>query len=120
MKKILIVWIIIAVLLVGSLTFIGLKLTAKNKVYYELENKLTESAKIYYGQYPGHLPSTSLTITSDKLIKNNFLEALTLDKETCIGYVAVTKNGLFYKYQPFIKCENYTTKKYDPKETEVS
>ncbi len=113
MKKILYIWIIIAVILVGSLTFIGYKLTSENKPYYDLETKLMDAAKIYFGQYPEQLPDNHKTISSYKLIQNDFLDSIDINEEKCRGYVTVTKDYIFYEYEPFIKCENYMTKKYD-------
>lgn len=112
MKKSLILMVIIAVVLVGSLTGYGLYLKNTNGTYYDLEKKLAEAAKVYYGQYPGYLPAKRVTIKSQKLIDENFLEEL----EDCSGYVVVTKSGIAYQYKSFIKCKDYMTKKYDAQE----
>ncbi len=113
MKKIFFPMIIIAIVLVLGLTFIGYSLSTKNKVYYDLEDKIESSAKGYYSQYPEEFPNSKTLITSVKLIESNFLDNLTNSEENCEGYVIVTNVNNFYKYKPFIKCEHYITKKYE-------
>ena len=107
MKKTFAVMIVIAVMLVGGLTFIGFYLTNTNKEYYELEKILEDAAKRYFGQFPGELPSKSRAMSSSRLINEEFLEEF--DKK-CSGYVEVKKSGNFYNYKAFINCPNYTTK----------
>ena len=118
MKKAFVAMIVIAIMLVGGLTYIGFSLKSKNKDYYNLENKLMDSAKVYCGQYPGLLQTNNLTLSSEKLIGENFLDNLNHGEEACVGYVVVSKNGIAYDYKPFIKCPNYETKKYDASKNE--
>lgn len=113
MKKILITWIIISVLLVGGLTYIGMNLKIKNKDYYEIEERLTEAAKDYYSQYAEKLPAKEGFITSNTLMESDFLSNLNYKNEKCTGYVKVTKTYLLHEYKSFIKCNDYTTKKYN-------
>jgi len=110
MKKTFVAMIIIAIMLVGGLTFIGFHLSRANKEYYDLEKVLESSASRYFGQYPGSLPARSLIITASELIDAEFLEDF---KVGCSGYVEVSKSGSFYNYKAFINCPNYITRKYD-------
>ena len=113
MKKMLTIWIIIAILLVSVLTYMGVNMKNKNGDYYNLEKKLTSAAKVYYGQYPNQLPASELVITSTKLLKENFLEDLNNGIEVCNGYVVVKKSAMSYNYKSYIKCDIYSTKNYD-------
>ncbi len=113
MKKILIIWFLISLLLVGGLTFIGINLKSKNKEYYELEDRIRNAAKDYYAQYPNELPINEVIITDEKLIEHNFLNNLNYNNEICRGYVLVKKTYLLHDYIPFIKCSNYNTKNYN-------
>ena len=60
MKKNMIIWLILIVILVGGLTIIGLKIKNENKEYKTLEQKMTDVAKAYYrekrfSQYNGYI-----------------------------------------------------------------
>ena len=55
MKKNMVIWLILIVILVGGLTIIGLKIKNENKEYKTLEKKMTDVAKAYYGEKPGLL-----------------------------------------------------------------
>ena len=111
MKRIFIGMIIIAVMLVGGLTFIGYHLSERNGEYYELETTLKEEASRYFGQFPGRLPTRSSIVTAAELIEEGFLEDFNME---CTGYVEVKKSGMFYNYTPFLNCPNYSTRKYNP------
>jgi len=47
MKKMIIIWIILAVGLVGTLTFIGLQFQEDIKIYRGYESDIVESAQVY-------------------------------------------------------------------------
>ena len=118
MKKTFIVWLFIAIILFGGLTLYGFLKQSRFGDYYDLEAGLASAAKTYYEQYPNYLPAKSTSITSQKLIEENFLDKLELSKvnsesETCTGYVLITKQIVTYEYEAFIKCPDYITKKYD-------
>ena len=112
MKKVLIVWIIIAVLLVGGLTIIGFKIKKQNKPYKDLEEKLQIAAEGYIGYYPNLLTSNEIRITNDELIDHDYSKKLNVNGQLCQGYVIVNKNMGMIEYDPYIKCKNYTTKGY--------
>ena|SRR5574344_2055713 len=110
MKKLLIVWVIIAVLLTGTLTMVGLKIKSNNKPYLALENDLKESAQAYMGQYLNEMPSTSTNVTAKTLMENNLLKSMKIKDEECDGYVKVSKVYVTYEYKAYIKCPKYTTR----------
>jgi uncharacterized protein YxeA len=112
MKKILIVWIIVAVIMVSGLTFIGFKLTDKYKPYTKLESDLKESAESYVGMYTNLLSSNNIKITNQEMIDKKFSKELKTKNDKCDGYVVITKSMEMYDYKPYIKCKNYTTKGY--------
>ncbi|MBE6154328.1 MAG: hypothetical protein E7163_01965 [Firmicutes bacterium] len=115
MKKnnaLLICWGFIVVVLVGLLAFLGFVLKSKNSDYVKLENKLLDSTKKYVDAkflYPEDGKKTK--ITSEELIESDYLDALVFEDDKCTGYVEVTKSGV-YKYDVYIKCNNYKTKGY--------
>lgn len=114
MKKMMIVWFIIAVSLVGILTFIGFQYQKSINKYKTLENDLVESADIYIKNSEINLKSgESIKITSKKLIENKFIDSLNIDDEDCEGYVIVKKSLHNYDFKAYIKCEKYTTPEYD-------
>ncbi len=115
MKKILIVWSIVAIILITGLTFIGINLKNKNRDYYALENKIQEAAKKYYSQYPNELPASESSITAEQLYNSDFLNNLNNKSEKCNGYVTIKRKYVGHDYTPFIKCSNYQTKKYEIK-----
>jgi len=106
------------VILVGSLTFIGINLTNKYGEYYDLEKEFMSAAKDYYAQYQKELPNHNAIITASKLIEKNFLDELAVKAEVCSGYVVVKRNYISHDYKPYINCENYQTKKYNPQNEE--
>lgn len=112
MKKILITWICVAIVLVAGLTILGFTITKKNKPYKNLEKKLTEAAEYYAGVYPDILSSNNIKITNEELIDHKYSETLTVNNEKCDGYVVVEKNMGAFNYKAYIKCDNYETKGY--------
>jgi hypothetical protein len=113
MKKLLIMWVIIAVSLVGTLTVMGLAINKKNKPYTNLEDELVTSAESYMGQFLNEMPSTSTKVTSEEMIAKNVLNELKVNDEICKGYVVVSKKYVTYEYKPYLKCKNYVTKGYE-------
>lgn len=111
MKKILGMWIVVAVLMVGTLTYVGFKLTENNKIYKEAENNLKEAAEGYAGYYPNILKN-NLIIKNEELIEKGFNKEIKVYTEKCDGYVLIKRQGVIYKYKPYIKCKEYTTKGY--------
>jgi len=111
MKKILIVWVLVAVILVGGLTFLGFKIKEQNKPYRTLENKLEETAIGLIGEKPNILNSSN-KITLEDFTNNGYEINMTVNGDKCDGYVVASKTMSFYKYTAYIKCSNYTTAGY--------
>jgi len=106
------IWGVIVVIILGLLTFLGFKITEKDKNYNELEEKLVSSAEKYVDNkflYPKG--DDEAKVTSKELIDNEFLDELKFEDDVCSGYVIVKLDGA-YKYNAYIKCKNYTTKGY--------
>ena len=113
MKKMIIIWVILAVGLVGTLTFIGLQFQEDIKEYRGYESDIKESAQIYMEINKPILDvGESLQIDTNKLIKENFLETKEVGEDICDGYVIITKKYDKLEYSSFIKCEDYTTDGY--------
>ena len=111
MRKLIIPWIFIMVMLVGGLTFIGFYQASRYGSYRELESRLQRAAESYFGMFPGELPNTGRSsITSHTLINEGFLNNLNYEEEVCIGYVIISRRRIFYNYSAYIKCDNYATR----------
>ena len=111
MKKNMVIWLILIVILVGGLTVIGLKIKNDNKEYKTLEKKMTDVAKAYYGEKPNLLKNNE-TISLQDL--SDYDKTLTnkINDEECTGYVKTTSNMGIFDYKAYIKCNEYTTKGY--------
>ena len=112
MKKILIIWTVFAVLLVGTLTTVGFAIKKQNKEYRSLEEKIKFEAQRYYGVKPVELKAGAyISITE---LKNDGYEINNvINGDTCTGYVLITSQMSLIKYNPYLKCEKYTTKGYN-------
>lgn len=115
MKKIIIIWTIISILLVTLLTIIGFKILEKKEVYLNFEKMLKSATKDYMTQNNEYLPTKEIIIKLDTLIENSLIEPIFVDNENCEGYVKVEKKYLSYEYFPYLKCKNYITNGYDEK-----
>jgi hypothetical protein len=113
MRKLMIPWIFIMIMLVGGLTFIGFYQASRYGAYRDLERRLENAARSYLGQFPDRHPNTSKVITSNYLMNEDFLDNLKIEDNQCTGYVIVTRRGRFYNYGAYIKCDNYTTRGFD-------
>ena len=71
MKKMVIIWVIIAVMLVGTLTFVGLEFQNSIKEYRSYESDVVESAQIYMELNDVKLDeSKTLKLDLNKLIED--------------------------------------------------
>ena len=111
MKKNMIIWLILIVILVGGLTIIALKIKNANKEYKTLEKKMTDVAKAYYGEKPGLLKNNETISIQDLSDYDNTLTNK-VNEEECNGYVKTTSNMGIFEYKAYIKCNEYTTKGY--------
>ena len=116
MKKMIIIWVVIAVMLVGTLTFIGLQFQESVKFYRAYENDIVESAQIYMQVKDIDLDvKETKRIDINELITEKYLETNQVEEDTCAGYIIVEKTYTGYEYFPYIKCEDYTTTDYEEK-----
>ena len=112
MKKRLIIWIIVAVILISGLTVLGFAIKKKNAPYNALEKELENKAIALIGEKPSLINSTSKLTILD-LENNNYKIELKVNDDLCSdGYIIVSKEMGFYKYKGYIKCHNYTTHGY--------
>ena len=99
MKKILIIWTVFAVLLVGTLTTLGFAIKKQNKEYRSLQEKIKFEAQSYYGVKPVELKDGAyISITE---LKNNGYEINNvINGDTCTRYVLTTSQMSLIKYDP--------------------
>lgn len=109
MKKMIIAWILIAVILFGSLLTIGIVNTKKFESYKVLESDLVEAAKGYIELTDKKITAKTVKITENDLEKKRILPNMEVDGDLCSGYINVsnTLNGLEYK--AVINCDKYKT-----------
>ncbi len=114
MRMISYVWGFLLFLLVAGLTAIGFIYKNKTEKYVKLENKLEENIKAYVDEkfiYPED--GKNVKITYQELKSNDAIDNLNIDDEECDGYGIVLHDGSTFKYQTYIKCNDYKTKNYD-------
>lgn len=112
MKKILIFWIIIAILLTIALTILGINIKKQNAPYKELEKTIRFKTESLIGQNPSFLNALKYKVTIDDLNKNGYEVNSTVNNDACDGYVLIEEKMQVLKYKPYIKCKNYTTNGY--------
>ena len=113
MKKMIAIWLFLALGLFGTLYFIGISFNKAYKDYRALEADLTEAASIYITVNKIKLKfGDSLTIKAKELQDNNLLPNMEIDDDKCQGYVTVKKAYDNYEYDAYIKCKKYTTADY--------
>ena len=101
-NKIIILWGFIIFGLVISVYILGI--SKSDEVKY---NELKESLKLAVDNYLSDSdlwPSDSVTISSDELIKNNYMNELSYEGSKCSADVIVTNNGKKYNYEYDITC----------------
>lgn len=113
MKNIYFVWGFVIILLLGTITFIGLNLTKKNNEYKTLENEIEESVENYLGEHLNEYPkSASKKIKISYIINNGYNINLNTSDDSCDGYVVVKKENVGYTFKSYIKCHDYETDGY--------
>ncbi len=114
MKKLMIIWGIVAVILVGTLTFIGLKFNESIKDYKAFENDMLEAANFYIEKNNIALDvNESIKLDLDMLVEKEFMNGNKVNDDECRGYVLVKRVLGDTKYKSFISCKNYTTVDYE-------
>lgn len=101
-------------LLVAGLTAIGFVYKNKVKKYETLENKVQDALKKYSDEkfiYPEE--GAEVKVTYQELKSNNYIDNLINDDEECDGYGLVLHVNGAFKYQAYVKCNDYKTKNYD-------
>lgn len=113
MKKMIAIWLFLALGLFGTLYFIGINFNKAYKDYRALEADMTEAASIYITVNKIKLKiGEKLTIKDKELKENNLLPTMNIEDDECKGYVLVKKTYDNYEYDAYIKCKNYTTVDY--------
>jgi hypothetical protein len=111
MKKILIVWTLIAVILISGLTFVGFKIKEQNKPYRLLESELESKAEALIGEYPSLINNGNI-LEIDDFLNNNYEVDMTVNGDKCEGYVLIEKKLSIYSYKAYLKCNSYETTGY--------
>lgn len=113
MKKMIAIWLFLALGLLGTLYFIGVSYNKAYKEYHSLEADMVEAASIYLSTNKLKLKlGDKLTIKDEDLDNNNLLPNMSVDEDTCSGYIDVKKTYDDYEYMAYIKCSNYKTVDY--------
>lgn len=103
-----------ASVLVGTLTYIGIKFEEKVKDYQILESDIEESAQIYMEVNKLELEYKEMVkIKTSKLLEDGILKSTSVNDDECSGYVVIRKKLKGFSYDAYIKCENYTTVDYE-------
>lgn len=113
LKKVSIVWGIVAILLFAFLTTMGLIYKNKSQKYKDAEEQLVKEVKSYTAtdfKFPAN--GEEVIITLEELKKANIMKELKVENQTCDGYVALTFNNVT-EYKAYIRCDKYTTHGYD-------
>lgn len=111
MKKIIIIWAVISITLVGFLTYIGFAIKKQNEPYKKLEKDLEKTAIALIGEKPSILDDGNI-IDMNTFVNNGYNINMTVGTDLCDGYVYVNKVLSIYQYVPYIKCQKYTTNGY--------
>ncbi|MBE6160822.1 MAG: hypothetical protein E7158_01190 [Firmicutes bacterium] len=115
MKKIWVIWIFLAIVLIGGLTSIGFIYKNKSKKYKLLEKKLVEITKKYTAtdfKYP--VNNEKILIKYEELKSAGLIEKLEVDNKKCNGYVILSNKDVI-NYKAYIDCDVYKTHGFDSK-----
>ncbi len=113
MKKVMVMWFLLVILIFGVLTVFGFKYL-KVKDYKNYEKNLKSVARRYMGEHVGEYPETGdlLYLNESELTQYN-QNKIEIENDACIGFVVIQKGSAGYKYKSYIKCNKYTTKNYE-------
>ena len=107
------IWAIIVVVIIVLLTVMGLILKDRAEKYGELEAEMVDSVKNYAKDNSIFDDNLNEALIEGKiLIESGYLDSLEVNKDICEGYVIVRNTNNSYLYEPFIKCDKYTTDGY--------
>ncbi len=114
MKKMMLAWMFLVVLLVGGLLFIGVRFKDSIREYEILEIDMNESANAFLKLREINLnPGESMKISANELIESGLLKSMEVGSDTCEGYVFVKKQGKNMNIESKIKCSQYTSLEYE-------
>ena len=109
LKRISIIWGIVAVLLFAFLTAIGFIYKNKTQKYTDLDKELVKVTKSYTAtDFKFPINGEEIIITFEELKNAGLIDNLKVDNQKCDGYVEVSFNNVT-EYKAFIKCDKYTT-----------
>lgn len=115
LKKVSVIWGIVAVLLFAFLTTMGFMYKNKTKKYKNLEKKLVEVTKSYTAtDFNFPVNGKNIIITYNELHDNNMIDKLEVDSKKCDGYVKLTFDNVT-EYKAYIKCDKYQTHGFEGK-----
>jgi hypothetical protein len=118
LKKISIIWGIVAFLLFAFLTTMGFIYKDKAQKYKKLEKNLVAITKKYTAtDFNFPVNGENVIIKYDELNEAGLIDSLEVDNQKCDGYVTVTFKNVT-EYKAYIKCANYTTHGFDKKNLE--
>ena len=110
------IYIILIAVILTLLTTLITGNNIRTKPYRKLEKKVINAMEKYYGQDTNlkKLPSKDkkTKITIEELRNFGIDINTTIKNDTCTGYGIVTGLAVSYKYEAFIKCNEYITKNY--------
>lgn len=112
LKKMSIIWGIVAFLLFAFLTTVGFLYKNKSQKYKDLEKQLEEVTKSYTASnfnFPKN--GQEIVISLAELKEQDLIEKLEVEDQECDGYVVVTSKNVV-EYKAYIKCEQYKTHGY--------
>lgn len=113
MNKLYILWGILLVCLFGALTVFGKKYL-EVKDYKDYEANLEESAKKYMGEHIGEYPKNDdLLYLTEEQLEEYIIEKVEIEDDECSGFIVISNSNTGYKYDSYIKCNNYETKNYE-------
>ncbi len=108
MKKYIIIWSIVIVLLFSTLTIFGFKYKKIIK-YKKMEESMVNIAKEYVKNNNIKINKNIMTINLTKLLEYNLDLQDKIVKDKCNGKVVITKGLIKNKFKAKITCKNYQT-----------
>ena len=99
--------------LVAIILLIAQGCSNKKMSYSKIEEKLVSASKKYLKKVDllPKIESGISVVGSEVLISNGYLKSFEkmTDSKNCLGKVYVQKNGEYYDYIPYLKCDDYET-----------